>query len=68
MCRLNNGLKLTLGAPWFGGHSPDLIDREPLLLKPGLNTLNADDATYWRAWLSDHVDCEIVRTRFVYEM
>jgi hypothetical protein len=67
ICRLNNGLKLTLGAPWFNGHPLDLIDREPLALRPGLNILNSKDATYWRAWAKDHSDSEVIASRFVYE-
>jgi hypothetical protein len=68
MCRIQNGLRLTLGAPWFGGWPLALIDREPLVLQPGLNTLNAADAALWRAWAQDHADADVVTGRHVYEV
>jgi len=66
-CSLNAGLLLTLGSPWLSGHPFDLIDREPLLLRPGLNVLNSTDTKFWRAWLGDHAADAVVLGRHVYE-
>ena len=65
MCRIQNGLKLTMGAPWFNNHPPELVDRAPYLLQPGLNTVPAD---IWRAWAQDHADSDLISNRFVYEV
>jgi hypothetical protein len=67
MCRLNNGLKLILGI-WYGAHAFALHDREPLMLAPGVNVLNADDAAYWRSWKADHRESPLLTDRFVYEI
>jgi hypothetical protein len=65
-CNLNNGLLPTLGAPWFGGHSLDLIDQDPVLLRPGPNVI---DGRFWRAWLSDHAaDADVLIKRYIYEI
>ena len=64
-CNLNNGLRLTLGNPWFSSHSLDLVDREPLLLSPGLNVLDSEDTAFFRAWAQAHLDSPLLK--FAYE-
>lgn len=65
MCRIQNGLLLQMAAPWFNNTALNLIDAEPVLLRPGPNAI---DAAYWQAWLGDHPDSPLIETRFLYEM
>ena len=65
MCRIQNGLLLTLATTWINNLSLALIEAEPVLLKPGANVIAGD---YWDAWLLGHADADVVTKSFIYQV